>query len=227
MQLTIFDAMLASAPAGSSGKTCPESSPPETPSAPSWVDWSATMPPSRNLVGDDGPVRVWYLDPADAPHGGVWTPSTSAWPNDGTGCSSSLAAVLETGEVPTRYFLSSKACSGIMRRAEKRGRELPSALSAALRRVADGVSEPTKPPQDNPCPRSPEALAAATACPTVGSAKGNSSSMAPRPMSREGQVQVFRESRGWEWTWDPDMPMARRSSSAETARGGHVTSPRR
>jgi hypothetical protein len=49
---------------------------------------------------------------------------------------SSLAEVLETGPVPRRYFLSAKACSGILRRAKKRDKQLPAALEAALREAA-------------------------------------------------------------------------------------------
>jgi hypothetical protein len=45
------------------------------------------------------------------------------FPNDDA--VSSLSDILETGDVPQRYFLSPKACSGILRRAEKRGKELP------------------------------------------------------------------------------------------------------
>ena len=70
-----------------------------------------------------------------------WTLSTSAWtgtlapsPNDGSVCS--LSDVLETGEVPQRYFLSAKACAGILRRADKRGRALPPPLHAALKAAA-------------------------------------------------------------------------------------------
>ena len=51
-------------------------------------------------------------------------------PNDEGVCS--LSDVLETGEVPQRYFLSAKACQGILRRSEKRGKELPSNLKQAL-----------------------------------------------------------------------------------------------
>ena len=36
-----------------------------------------------------------------------------------------LSEVLETGAVHQRYYLTSKACLGILRRAEKRGNELP------------------------------------------------------------------------------------------------------
>jgi len=55
----------------------------------------------------------------------------------------SLAEVLEPGLLPTRYFLSSKACAGILRRAEKRGKHLPPALDRALRSVA-GMAGGTK-----------------------------------------------------------------------------------
>jgi len=36
--------------------------------------------------------------------------------------------------VPERFYLSAKACRGILRRAEKRGKELPPMLKAALER---------------------------------------------------------------------------------------------
>jgi hypothetical protein len=44
---------------------------------------------------------------------------------------------LETGDVPRRFFLTAKACQGILRRAEKRGKELPPALLQALQAVAE------------------------------------------------------------------------------------------
>jgi hypothetical protein len=47
-----------------------------------------------------------------------------------------LSEVLETGSIPGRFFLSAQACSGILRRAEKRGKALPQALGLALREVA-------------------------------------------------------------------------------------------
>jgi hypothetical protein len=62
------------------------------------------------------------------------TLSTSEWPKDADVCS--LSDVLETGDVPQRYFLSATACKGILRRAEKRGKELPGQLRAALEVVA-------------------------------------------------------------------------------------------
>jgi hypothetical protein len=41
-----------------------------------------------------------------------------------------------------RFYLSSKACAGILRRVEKRGKELPPALRLALEAVA--ASAPTQ-----------------------------------------------------------------------------------
>jgi hypothetical protein len=45
--------------------------------------------------------------------------------------SSSLADVLQA-EAPEKYYLSSKACDGILRRANKRGKTLPEPLQKAL-----------------------------------------------------------------------------------------------
>ena len=67
----------------------------------------------------------------------------------------SLAEVLETGEVPARFFLSEKACSGILRRAEKRGKDLPPALDRALRQVANPPTSETARATSSPAPSPP------------------------------------------------------------------------
>ena len=61
-------------------------------------------------------------------------PNISAWPNDAAVCS--LSQVLEQGSIPSKYFLSAKACAGIIRRAEARGKTLPDTLLSALRSSA-------------------------------------------------------------------------------------------
>jgi hypothetical protein len=68
-----------------------------------------------------------------------WTLSISEYPSGAA--VSLLSDILETGDVPQRYFLSEKACAGILRRAEKRGRELPTTLRETLQRVAGTLSE--------------------------------------------------------------------------------------
>jgi len=64
-----------------------------------------------------------------------WTRSGSEWPSDAVVCS--LSHVLEAmQDVPRRFYLSPKACAGILRRAEKRGKALLPMLMAALTAVA-------------------------------------------------------------------------------------------
>ena len=70
-----------------------------------------------------------------------WTLNSTEWPNAAAVCS--LSDILETGDLPQRYFLSAKACRGILRRAAKRGKTLPEHLQAALEQAA--TQEPTKP----------------------------------------------------------------------------------
>jgi hypothetical protein len=83
--------------------------------------------------------------PKEQLRGESLTPNISEWPNDADVCS--LSQVLERGSIPQRFFLSSKACAGILRRAEKRGKQLPAALQAALESVATGTetATPTQP----------------------------------------------------------------------------------
>lgn len=66
--------------------------------------------------------------------GEYWTRSSSAWPKDAN--VSFLSDILET-RAPAKYSLSQKACAGILRRAEKRGKPLLPLLDAALRKVAE------------------------------------------------------------------------------------------
>lgn len=74
------------------------------------------------------------MDPGEQSRGGFWMPNISAWPNDAAVCS--LSQVLEQDSIPPRYFLSAKACAGIIRRAEARGKTLPDTLLSALRSSA-------------------------------------------------------------------------------------------
>jgi hypothetical protein len=63
-------------------------------------------------------------------HTESWTLNGSEWPKDADVCS--LSHILEKGTLPQRFYLSPKACAGILRRAEKRGKELPPMLKQAL-----------------------------------------------------------------------------------------------
>ena len=84
--------------------------------------------------GADGQTLVLLMAPKEQSRGESSTPNISEWPNDAAVCS--LSQVLEQISIPQRFFLSSKACAGILRRAEKRGKQLPPQLQAALTAVA-------------------------------------------------------------------------------------------
>ena len=65
------------------------------------------------------------LNISEAPKG------TSSYPKEGEGYG--LSQILEKPtDVPKKYFLSSKACAGIIKRCAKRGKPLPQALKRAL-----------------------------------------------------------------------------------------------
>jgi hypothetical protein len=131
--------------------------------------WSGrTSPASFRAIEDEILQAFWGCSPGDgsrfpqedgnlrelskatvahtASHGECLTLNLSEWTglsglflNDAGVCS--LSDILETGDVPQRFYLSSKACRGILRRAEKRGKKLPQQLARALQAVAG--SEPT------------------------------------------------------------------------------------
>ena len=120
--------------------------------------------PTVRLLADIGPAG-WFgrTSPASCRQTaeGILEPSSGCWQNSGMGSPTefltlstsewtalpaqfrkddgvcSLSDILETGDVPQRYFLSAKACAGILRRAEKRGKSLPPPLALALRAVVD------------------------------------------------------------------------------------------
>jgi hypothetical protein len=84
--------------------------------------------------GADGLTLVLLMAPREQSRGESLTPNISEWPNDAVVCS--LSQVLEQTSIPQRFFLSSTACAGILRRAEKRGKQLPTPLRIALTEVA-------------------------------------------------------------------------------------------
>jgi len=80
-----------------------------------------------------GPTASWTLNGAE--HTGIHVPSRSA-DAESSLLVASLSDVLEIGTVPPRFSLSPKACSGILRRAERRGKALPPMLKVALEQSA-------------------------------------------------------------------------------------------
>ena len=123
-----------------SGKTSPEHSAPTADGILlSWLErW---LGPTYLYRETDGEAPGLVLDETDSSSGACWTRNMSEWNHipaqslsDAAVCS--LSSILETGQVHARYFLSQKACAGILRRAEKRQKVLPKMLEAALLSVA-------------------------------------------------------------------------------------------
>ena len=73
-----------------------------------------------------------YWETASVLHGEPSTRNTSESPS--VAAESSLSEILQEN-APEKYSLSPKACNGILRRAEKRGKELPPMLRDALMEV--------------------------------------------------------------------------------------------
>jgi site-specific DNA-cytosine methylase len=73
---------------------------------------------------------------------GRWQSNGQSWmrnigfPKDVNVCSPSLSSILQSPtDVQTRYYLSPKACQGILRRANRRGKVLPERLQKALEQM--------------------------------------------------------------------------------------------
>ena len=84
---------------------------------------------------ESGRTPEWYEAEALISLGACTTPNISAQHSGAGACF--LSAILQEN-VPEKYSLSPKACAGILRRAERRGKELPPLLKAALIQRARG-----------------------------------------------------------------------------------------
>jgi hypothetical protein len=91
---------------------------------------------------------------------------------------STLSQILEAN-APERYYLSAKACEGILRRAERRGKQLPPMLKEALEQMIErerALTATTKASQETsaqPC----EPLTAETTAPASSNADEDDSWM--------------------------------------------------
>ena len=120
----------------SSGKMFPEHSAPtrartSSPSSKRSARSKDTKFILLDLKGGQKPERSWQT--ISVSHGGYLTRNTGEFPNAEN--ASTLSQILQAG-VPEKYYLSPKACLGILRRASVRGKELPELLKKALERQA-------------------------------------------------------------------------------------------
>ena len=78
--------------------------------------------------------------------GACWTPNTGACPKDAK--ESSLSQILEVN-APEKYYLSARACLGILKRAEKRGKKIPAMLwDALVETVERSICNKTQSPEE-------------------------------------------------------------------------------
>lgn len=95
---------------------------------------SANRPPRcLRLKTVDGLTQTYFWETDGAWHTELLTRNTSEYPN--AAAESSLSQILQA-QVPETYYLSAKACQGILRRAAARGKELPEMLKNALEHQA-------------------------------------------------------------------------------------------
>ena len=73
------------------------------------------------------PEKSW--ETAGPLHGEQWTLNTGEYPSVAVDCT--LSQILEAN-APEKYYLSARACQGILNRAEHRGKALPLMLKTAL-----------------------------------------------------------------------------------------------
>ena len=92
-------------------------------------------PTFQCLIAEDGQQPEWLEAGREVRLGECWTLNIGEYPSEEN--VSSLYAVLET-TVPDKYFLSAKACWGILRRAQEKQKEIPQDLKIALlERIAE------------------------------------------------------------------------------------------
>ena len=117
-----LQSLTAIVPSGWFGRMCPEYCrvTAEGILEPSSGDWGSS--------GMGGPTGFSMRNMSE------WTALSGPSRSDGGVCS--LSDILVTGAVPQRYFLSARACKGILRRAGNRGKDLPPQLARALQAVA-------------------------------------------------------------------------------------------
>ncbi|MDY5038297.1 MAG: hypothetical protein SO065_07125, partial [Lawsonibacter sp.] len=95
-------------------------------------------PGHGNLLGE------FYWELISPWLGGAWMLNTGVSPNDAR--ESSLSQILQDAP-PIKYYLSPKACLGILRRASERGKALPPKLERALK-IQAGLMRPDGQPTD-------------------------------------------------------------------------------
>jgi hypothetical protein len=92
-------------------------------------------PKFQYLMAGNGHAQGWLNAMSVKSRGASSTLNIGECPS--VAVESFLSRILQTmTDVPEKYYLSAKACRGILRRAQERGKELPEELRIALERQA-------------------------------------------------------------------------------------------
>lgn len=157
-------ARTSASPASGEGSSTARDRVSHSPTSPLWSDTDLPSSSSRTFrdssqamaVATLGDSSVRWRNSGTWGHTGYSTLVTSECRSDDGGCSSSestLASILQAS-APPRFSLSATAATGILRRASKRGRELPDGLLSALTSLAtspgDTARESTPPSTTEP-----------------------------------------------------------------------------
>ncbi len=96
--------------------------------------WKRSQRPKfQCLILADGQMPVCYEAMELISHGACTTPNIS---EQHSGAGACFLSLILQDDAPDKYCLSPKACAGILRRAERRGKDLPPLLKAALMKQA-------------------------------------------------------------------------------------------
>ena len=120
------------------GKMFPELSPQteeriSKPSSKRSLELPNRTPRCLCLKKHDGPTPTFSWETDGALRTELLTHNTGESPN--AAVESTLSQILQA-ETPEKYYLSAKACKGILQRAERRGKPFPEVLRLALERQA-------------------------------------------------------------------------------------------
>ena len=123
------------------GKTYQEHSAPtkaktSEPSLKSSAKLKTVVPLFLDLRKGNGLIQDSLWETGIPLRGECWIHNFGAAPKDVE--ESFLSEILQEG-VPEKYYLSARACQGILNRASKRGKELPEVLRIALERGCNRV----------------------------------------------------------------------------------------
>lgn len=191
------------------------------------MEWEPTDSPFPSLGGSmtlntgasrkDGSASVcWLISPDLQRLGFCLTLNTSECPR--TARPTKLSQILEVSP-DSKYALSAKACQGILNRAERRGKELPPELKAALE-IQAGIREPST-STERESETDDEPGIRQSACKETGST-GLTPQAATEPVGDGGGVTPLTPSTDLPWSASKNVPESQGGGKGILIQNEHV-----